>query len=104
MTRAMTRAELEQKWTREHFEEIKAQGFSSPGETYENYLAMRCEQEELRAQQLQQIVADYGALPNEEPPDEMEGEDLFARTLSQKKLSEFFAESPLAGVELDLTR
>lgn len=73
----MTRAELEQKWTREHFEEIKAQGFSSPGETYEDYLAMRQEQEELRQQQLQEILADYGTLPNEEPPD-LDDEDFTA--------------------------
>ncbi len=73
----MTTAELERKWTREHFEEIKAQGFSSPSETYEDYLVMRREQEELREQQLQEILADYGTLPHEEPPD-MDDEDLAA--------------------------
>lgn len=31
-------------------------------------------------------------------------EDYRRMTLSQKKLSEFFADSPLVGVELDLTR
>ena len=74
----MTQAELERKWTREYFEEIKAQGFSSPDETYENYLEMRREQEELREQQLQEILAEYGSLPNEEPPDELDDEDLAA--------------------------
>ncbi len=98
----MTEAELKAKWTREHFEEIKAQGFSSPSETYEDYLEMRREQEELREHQLQEILADYGTLPHEEPPDI--DEENRRLTIRQKKLSEFFAESPLVGVELDLTR
>jgi hypothetical protein len=91
----MTRAELEQKWTREHFEEIKTQGFSSPSETYENYLEMRREQEELRERQLQEILADYGTLPDEEPPD-MDEEDLAAlerawQTVAQEKSREKLA-------------
>lgn len=80
----MTQAELERKWTREHFEEIKAQGFSSLNETYENYLEMRREQEELRERQLQQILADYGTLPQEEPPDELDDEDFVVLERSQQ--------------------
>lgn len=73
----MTETELKAKWTETQFNEWKLQGIISAGIGYDEYLAMRREQEELRERQLQEILADYGTLPNEEPPD-MDKEEMAA--------------------------
>ncbi|HEX4951003.1 MAG TPA: hypothetical protein VFZ34_30370 [Blastocatellia bacterium] len=57
---------------------------------------MRREQEELRAQQLREILADYGRLPNEEPPDMDEG-DLAALDRAWRKMAEEKSREKLAA-------
>lgn len=91
----MTETELKAKWTETQFNEWKLQGIISAGVTYHEYLAMRREQETLRERQLQEILADYGTLPNEEPPD-MDEEDFAAlelvwQTVAQEKSREKLA-------------
>lgn len=65
----MTRAELEQKWPRAQFANLKARGLAHPDETYEEYLQMRAEQETLAQQQKLELFGHDGVVPYEEPPE-----------------------------------
>lgn len=92
----MTETELKTKWTEAQFNEWQMQGIIQASVTYTEYLAMRREQEELRAQQLQEILADYGTLPNEEPPD-MDEEDLAALDRAWQRVAQEKSREKLAA-------
>jgi 5-methylcytosine-specific restriction endonuclease McrBC GTP-binding regulatory subunit McrB len=97
----MTRQELEAKWPRSQFEEIKARHHFQSSSTYEDYLKMRREQEE---------IAEEGrllGLTGDEPP-ELTEEDIaifdrnwaeLGREIELKRRMELEAKWPRAQFE-----
>ena len=65
----MTEQELRLKWTREHFEQWKAEGVLDSTISYAEYLDFRREQEAETARMISELTEQYGAPPNEQPPD-----------------------------------
>jgi hypothetical protein len=71
----MTLAELEAKWPRSQFEQWKSAGLVPPDETYEAYLEMRREQEELARRQRREIFGGEEPVPYAEQPPVLTAED-----------------------------